>query len=119
MADGRAKVPEELQRQGGASPGVARQVARSTGAGEAHVYGVASFFSLLARPDDSVRVCTGVSCLLRGAGELLEAAKRAGFPVTESSCLAACDVAPGSVGTLLSRAAKTFRKEYKEIANSQ
>jgi RNA polymerase sigma-70 factor (ECF subfamily) len=36
-----------------------------------------------------------------------------------AECAAACDVAPSSVGTLLSRAAAAFRKEYEEIVNSQ
>ena len=36
-----------------------------------------------------------------------------------AECDATCDVAPGSVGTLLSRAAVAFRKEYEEMVNSQ
>lgn len=32
-----------------------------------------------------------------------------------AECAAACDIAPGSVGTLLARAAKAFRKAYEEI----
>jgi RNA polymerase sigma-70 factor (ECF subfamily) len=35
-----------------------------------------------------------------------------------AECAAACEVAPGSVGTLLSRAAAAFRKEYESIANN-
>lgn len=31
-----------------------------------------------------------------------------------AECAAACDIAPGSVGTLLARAAKAFRRAYKE-----
>jgi len=31
-----------------------------------------------------------------------------------AECAAACDIAPGSVGTLLARAAKAFRKAYEE-----
>jgi RNA polymerase sigma-70 factor (ECF subfamily) len=33
-----------------------------------------------------------------------------------AECAAACDVAPGSVGTLLSRAAVAFRKEYEKVS---
>ena len=32
-----------------------------------------------------------------------------------AECAAVCDVAPGSVGTLLSRAARDFRKAYEEV----
>ncbi|MFL7837417.1 MAG: RNA polymerase sigma factor [Candidatus Promineifilaceae bacterium] len=35
-----------------------------------------------------------------------------------AECAAACDVAPGSVGTLLSRAAAAFRKEYEKLVDS-
>ena len=34
---------------------------------------------------------------------------------TYAECAAVCDVAPGSVGTLLARAARDFRKVYDEI----
>jgi RNA polymerase sigma-70 factor (ECF subfamily) len=33
-----------------------------------------------------------------------------------AECAAVCDVAPGSVGTLLARAARDFRKAYEEVA---
>lgn len=61
---------------------------------EAEVYGVASFYHLLARPDKKVRVCTGLSCRLAGADDVLKAAELAGLPVEATSCLAGCDVAP-------------------------
>ena len=41
--------------------------------------------------------------------------RQMGFSYAE--CAAACDVAPGSVGTLLSRAAAAFRKEFEEIVS--
>jgi RNA polymerase sigma-70 factor (ECF subfamily) len=34
-----------------------------------------------------------------------------------AECAAACDVAPGSVGTLLARAAAAFREAYQELAS--
>lgn len=34
-----------------------------------------------------------------------------------AECAAACDVAPGSVGTLLARAAAAFREAYQEVAS--
>jgi NADH:ubiquinone oxidoreductase subunit F (NADH-binding) len=90
----RPAVPEELRRAGGLAPDLSREISAETGAPEAHVYGVGSFFSLLARPEKKLRVCTGASCLLAGAHELLASAEAAGLPVEESQCLAACDVAP-------------------------
>ncbi|MFN8422877.1 MAG: NAD(P)H-dependent oxidoreductase subunit E [Anaerolineae bacterium] len=81
----RARVPDELQRRGGLKPGVAREVARATGVPEADVYGVGSFFHLLAEPDVDVRVCQGLSCQLAGAAELLEARGRAGCGPRDAS----------------------------------
>ena len=73
---------------------MSRDVARATGVPEAEVYGVGSFFHLLARPDVEVRVCTGLSCALAGADRVLEAARQSGFRAEACSCLAACDVPP-------------------------
>jgi len=89
-----ASVPDRLREAGGLLAGVARQIARETGVPEATVYGVGSFYHLLARPNAKVRVCTGLSCLLGGANEVLEAARVAGLPCEGTSCLAGCDVPP-------------------------
>ncbi|MCP4004512.1 MAG: NADH-quinone oxidoreductase subunit F [bacterium] len=90
----RATVPERIRNAGGLAPGVARSVSKATGMPEAAVHGVASFYSLLARPQMSIRVCTGVSCRLAGADALLETARAEGLPAEACSCLAACDAAP-------------------------
>ena len=87
-------IPEALQAAGGLREGAAAQVAASTDTAEAHVYGVGSFYHLLARPEAKLRVCTGLSCLLAGAQEVLDAAEAAGLPVEGCSCLAGCDVPP-------------------------
>jgi NADH:ubiquinone oxidoreductase subunit F (NADH-binding) len=87
-------VPEKLLEAGGLLEGIARQVAEETGVPEADVYGVGSFFHLLARPQKSVRVCTGLSCRMAGADAVLAAVEAAGMPVEGTSCLAGCDVAP-------------------------
>jgi NADH:ubiquinone oxidoreductase subunit F (NADH-binding) len=89
-----AEVGEELRAAGGLRPGAARAVSRLTGVPEAEVFGVGSFYHLLARPDAKVRVCTGLSCLLAGAEAVLHAAMDAGLPVEGCSCLAGCDVPP-------------------------
>ena len=38
---------------------------------------------------------------------------------TYAECAAVCDVAPGSVGTLLARAARDFRAAYEEVVASE
>jgi len=83
-----------VHAHGGLTAGVAARVAREVGVAEAEVYGTASFYHLLSEPATKLRVCTGLSCAMRGAGQLLAAAERCGLPVSGCSCLAACDRAP-------------------------
>jgi len=90
----RAQVLDRIRELGGLREGVATTVARETGVAEADVYGAGSFYHLLANPDTRVRVCTGLSCAMAGAHELLNAAQKAGLPTEECSCLAACDRPP-------------------------
>ena len=90
----RSKIPEALEEQGGLAPGVARELSAKTGVPEADIHGVASFFHLLARPKQKVRVCTGLSCAMEGSLELLAEAEECGLPVEGVSCLAGCDVPP-------------------------
>lgn len=88
------QVPDLLQIEGGIQKGASREVSKKTGVPEAHIYGVGSFFNLLARPDKKVRVCTGLSCRMAGADHILETLEKSGMPVEGCSCLAACDVPP-------------------------
>ncbi len=90
----RANLPDALLSAGGLVEGASRAAAGATGASEAQAFGVASFFSLLARPTKKIRVCTGLSCRLKGADEVLEAALKSGLEAEACSCLAGCDVAP-------------------------
>jgi NADH:ubiquinone oxidoreductase subunit E len=73
----------------------------------AHVHGVASFYTMLRRDPSApniLRVCTNVSCMLRGAYDVLAALEqrlgthRGGrtdeFAIVEEECLAACANAP-------------------------
>jgi len=90
----RAQILDRIRELGGLTEGVAREVARETGVPEAEVYGAGSFFHLLADPQTRVRVCTGLSCLLGGAQDVLDAMKAAGMPVEPCQCLAACDRPP-------------------------
>jgi len=89
-----SSVPDRLRDSGGLLAGIARDVARETGVPEADVFGVGSFYHLLARPDAKIRVCTGLSCAMAGAEEVLSAARAAGLPTEGCSCLAGCDLPP-------------------------
>lgn len=90
----RATVPDKLQSQGGLSHGTSAAVSKESGVPEADVYGVGSFFHLLAEPDVKVRVCQGLACKMAGSDEVFDEAEKAGLPVKPCSCLAACDQAP-------------------------
>jgi NADH-quinone oxidoreductase subunit E len=87
-----------------------REVADVLGLTTAEVESVATFYTMLRlRPTGAhlVSVCTNLSCALRGAKEVYEAAHRATgiphggelsddglFSVHEEECLGACDAAP-------------------------
>lgn len=73
----------------------------------AHVYGVATFYTMFRREPAGktvIRVCTNISCHLRGADDVLRAIERATgvergesndeFHVVEEECIAACANAP-------------------------
>jgi NADH:ubiquinone oxidoreductase subunit E len=73
----------------------------------AHVYGVATFYTMYRRAPGGVntlRVCTNISCMLRGAYDVLRAFEKelglktgqssADFNLVEEECIAACANAP-------------------------
>jgi NADH:ubiquinone oxidoreductase subunit F (NADH-binding) len=92
----RERVLERLDEHGGLRAGVSAAVHRDTGVPEADVYGVASFYHLLARPDDGVRVCRGLSCKLGGCERLMSELEAAGRAAAWVSCLGRCDLAPAA-----------------------
>jgi len=94
LTDRRHEIPDLLREAGGLTDGAARQIAQDTGVPEADIYGVGSFYHLLARPSAKVRVCTGLSCQMAGADRVLRAAELNDLPVEACSCLAGCDVPP-------------------------
>lgn len=94
----RSVVLDELAREGGSRSGVARRVSERTGIPEADVHGVATFYSLVARPDVDLRVCQGTSCRLAGSEALVEDARARGLRVERVSCLGQCDRAPAALG---------------------
>lgn len=86
-----------------------RLVARTLDLPYPHVYGVATFYTMFRREEagkNVLRVCTNISCMLRGAYDVLEGlSKRLGvevggnttdgkFHLVEEECIAACANAP-------------------------
>ena len=85
-------------------------VARTLGLPIAHVYGVATFYTMFRREPGgrtTVRVCTNISCMLRDGYAVLEAFEarlglkrgesNAEFTLVEEECIAACANAPCAV----------------------
>lgn len=75
-----------------------------------HVFGVVTFYTMFRREPagkNVLRVCTNVSCMLRGAYDVLEAFEKklglkvgessADFALVEEECIAACANAPAIV----------------------
>ncbi len=101
----------EIQKEhdGWLSRNAIREVAQFLELSEADVYGVVSFYDLLHDRyvgKHRIRVCTNISCMLRGADELIKALEeelkvKAGevtpdgtFSFVGFECLGACEVAP-------------------------
>jgi len=76
-----------LHEAGGPTLENIRAVAAQTGVPEADIYGVATFYHLLARPQVAYRVCQGLSCRIAGSEEVL--ARLDGAEAV--SCLGQCD----------------------------
>lgn len=86
------------------------------------VYGLATFYAMLASegtPEQTIRVCDGPCCALRGAGDVwakLQTLRTPPWTVSRTSCLGLCDRAPAAlvgdrqVGPIpLERAAELYR----------
>ena len=87
-----------------------RLVARTLALPYAHVYGVATFYTMYRREPGgktTIRMCTNISCMLRDGYAVLEAfEKKLGlkkgesnkdFTLVEEECIAACANAPCAV----------------------
>ncbi len=87
-----------------------RLVARTLDLPYAHVYGVATFYTMYRREKggrQTIRMCTNISCMLRGGYDVLDAfEKKLGlakgmsnqkFSLVEEECIAACANAPCAV----------------------
>ncbi|PRQ10152.1 NADH-ubiquinone oxidoreductase-F iron-sulfur binding region domain-containing protein [Enhygromyxa salina] len=93
----RSRIIELLEEHGGMRPGAAREVARETGVPEADIFGVASFYTLLARPGARTRVCQGLTCMMAGADRRMQELRDSGVEVEPVSCLGQCDRAPAAL----------------------
>jgi NADH:ubiquinone oxidoreductase subunit E len=87
-----------------------RLVARTLDLPYAHVFGVATFYTMFRREPGgktTIRMCTNISCMLRGGYDVLAAfEKRLGlkagesnkeFSLVEEECIAACANAPCAI----------------------
>ena len=87
-----------------------RLVAKTLDLPYAHVYGVATFYTMFRREQggaQTIRMCTNISCMLRGGYEVLDAFERtlglrrgqsnSKFTLIEEECIAACENAPCAV----------------------
>ena len=90
-----------------------RLVAKTLDVPYTHVYGVATFYTMfrlkagIQPAGSTIRMCTNISCMLRGGYEVLEAfEKKLGlkrgesndkFALVEEECIAACEFAPCAV----------------------
>jgi NADH:ubiquinone oxidoreductase subunit E len=87
-----------------------RLVSRTLELPFAHVYGVATFYTMYRREPggtNTIRVCTNISCMLRGAYEVLAAFEKSlglekgesnrDFTLVEEECIAACANAPAVI----------------------
>ena len=85
-------------------------VARTLDLPYAHVYGVATFYTMFRREPggtNTIRMCTNISCMLRDGYAVLEAFEQklglkrgesnAEFSLVEEECIAACANAPCAV----------------------
>ena len=90
----RVRVLPLLDELGGLRPGAARAIHARTGVPEAEAFGTASFYHLVAKPDVEARICTGLTCDLAGAGEVLDRLRARGVRAEGCACLGQCDRAP-------------------------
>lgn len=92
-------------RQGWLTPEELTDVANLLNLPPEHVYGVASFYSMLTlspRQENIIRICDGPVCWLNGYHEVDEELKKVATSLSEwvierSSCLGLCDRAPAAL----------------------
>jgi NADH:ubiquinone oxidoreductase subunit F (NADH-binding) len=93
----RDKVLELFEEYGGLNPDATSKIAAETGVPEADIYGVGSFYTLVARPNVDARVCQGLSCSMFGIDGIIEDLEKQGLSYEKVSCLGQCDRGPVAV----------------------
>jgi len=85
------------------TPHLISEVARELRLPISHVYGIATFYSLLTTPapsEKTIRICDGPYCMMRGAVNLLSQIQSQldeSWTITRTSCLGLCDRAPAAL----------------------
>ena len=82
-------ILEQLEALGEVRGESVRRLSRETGVPEADIWGVASFYHLI--PKVPRRVCSGLSCRLSGAEDVLAEFRAPGVHAEPVSCLGNCD----------------------------
>lgn len=93
----RAKVLELFEEYGGLLPGVTDKISADTGVPAADIYGVGTFYTLVANPNVEARVCQGLTCAMLGADKLCQDLDAKGTSYEKVSCLGQCDRGPVAV----------------------
>ena len=93
----REKVLELLEELGGVTKANVEEVHRRTNVSEAEIWGAGTFYTLLNQPGKRVRVCTGLTCRMFGADDILAKMKDSGTPCEGVSCIGQCDRAPAAL----------------------
>jgi NADH:ubiquinone oxidoreductase subunit E len=85
------------------TPHLITEVARELRLPISHVYGIATFYSLLTTPapsEKTIMICDGPYCTMRGAVNLLSQIQSQldeSWTITRTSCLGLCDRAPAAL----------------------
>ena len=103
-------MTDELRSQVARLEAERAQLQASLDLSYAHVFGVATFYTMFRREPagiNQIRMCTNISCMLRGGYEVLDAfEKKLGlkkgmsnkqFTLVEEECIAACANAPCAI----------------------
>ena len=92
----RESILELLHDAGGLRPGSVGRVHLESKIPEADIYGVATFYHLLADTTTDVFVCDGLSCRIAGCNSVMDELQARGEKARFVSCVGRCDVAPAT-----------------------
>jgi len=106
----RERILPLLDEAGGVTEDSVRKISAATGVPEADIWGTGLFYSLLRGTEPVTRVCTGLTCRLFGADDLLAGLREKGEPCEAASCLGQCDRAPASLDPELELIVQEYRR---------